>query len=346
MKIREPSYYSSFRCIAGDCPDTCCHMWEVVIDEATRRYYESLPGELGDYVRSCLYTDEEGDCCMRSKDGTCSMLLESGLCLLQKELGEEALSRVCDRYPRFFHSFGALTERGLSLSCPVACGLILDTPFSLCESVNADPPDLNDIDPDLYFALLRGREIAFRIAEDDRFTVRERMALLLAFAEELDDALWDAEEVLHGWKEEALLPEKLAALRPSRRGSFAKLTGLWKEMEPLTERWSGLLQRLGTPSPLPDSTMEQRILQYFLYKYFLQAAYDGTLLKKVQLTAAALLLCGALFRAEQPESREAEIDLLHLFSRELEHSEPNLAVFYRWAGMRRQYLLRALLLLS
>ena len=344
MKIREPGYYSSFRCIAGDCPDTCCHMWEVVIDEETRRYYESLPGELGDDVRSCLYIDEEGDCCMKSSDGACAMLLENGLCRLQKELGEEALSRVCDRYPRFFHSFGALTERGISLSCPVACGLILNSPFSLCESVNGDPPEPNDIDPDLYFALLRGREIAFRITEDDRFSVRERTALLLSFAEELDDALWDADEVLNDWGSAESLPEKLEALRPSRRSDFGKLVSLWKNMEPLTERWLRLLQRLDTPASLPGSEAEQRILQYFLYKYFLQAAYDGRLLKKVQLAAAALLMCGALFRAEQPRTREEEIDLIHLFSRELEHSEPNLAVFYRWAGKRRQYLLRSLLL--
>ena len=193
---------------------------------------------------------------------------------------------------------------------------------------------------------MRGREIAFRIAEDDRFSVRERMALLLSFAEELDDALWDAEAVLNDWGSAESLPQKLEALRPSRRSDFGKLVSLWKEMEPLTERWPQLLQRLERPMPLPDPVTEQRLLQYFLYKYFLQAAYDGKLLKKVQLTAAALLMCGALFRAEQPRTREEEIDLLHLFSRELEHSEPNLAVFYRWAGRRRQYLLRSLLLLQ
>ncbi|MBQ6798800.1 MAG: flagellin lysine-N-methylase [Oscillospiraceae bacterium] len=346
MKIREQSCYADFVCIAGDCPDTCCRSWEVVIDEKTKAYYETLPGELGDYVRSCLITDEEGDTCMKPKDGACPMLLESGLCLLQKELGEQALSRVCDRYPRFTHSFGALTERGISLSCPVACEMILYEPFLLTERTNNDPPDLNDLDPDGFFALLQGRQIAFRIAEDARFTVRQRMALLLRFAEELEDSLWDAEEVLQNWSNADLLPETLAALQPSRRSDFGKLTALWQQMEPLTERYPQLLRRLQKPLPLPDEAMEQRLLQYFLYRYFLQAAYDGKLLKKVQLAAASLLLCGAIFAAEHPNTREEEVDLIHLFSRELEHSEPNLAVFYRWAGRRRQYLLRSLLLLS
>jgi len=344
MKIREQSCYADFVCIAGDCPDTCCRSWEVVIDENTRAYYDSLPGELGSYVRSCLITDEEGDTCMKSRDGACPMLLENGLCLLQKELGEQALSRVCDRYPRFTHSFGALTERGISLSCPVACELILSRPFSLREYTNADPPDLNDLDPDVYFSLLQGRQIAFRIAEDPRFTVRQRMALLLCFAEELDDALWDAEDILREWSDPDRWTEKREAFCLSRRSDFGKLISLWQRMEPLTERYPRLLKRLTRPLPLPDEAMEQRMLQYFLFRYFLQAAYDGKLLKKVQLAAAALLLCGAIFEAEKPENREEEVDLIHLFSRELEHSEPNLAVFYRWAGKRRQYLLRSLLL--
>ena len=33
MKIREPEYYSKFKCIADRCPDTCCRYWQVELDE-------------------------------------------------------------------------------------------------------------------------------------------------------------------------------------------------------------------------------------------------------------------------------------------------------------------------
>lgn len=344
MKIQEPACYAAFACTAGDCPDTCCRSWEVVIDEKTRQLYDTLEGKLGDYVRSCLQIDADGDCCMKSVNGACPMLQEDGLCILQKTWGESVLSQVCDRYPRFVHEYGSLTERGISLSCPVACELILDTPFSLVETVTNEPPALNDLDPDLYFAVLRGRAVAFRIAEDLRFPVAERMALLLAFAEELEDAFYEPKEVLANWSDPDRLPEFLQNLLPSRRSDFRKLTAVYLAMEPLNGEYPALLAELNRFTPLPDEIMAQRILQYFLFKYFLQAAYDGRLLKKVQLAASVLLLCGAMFAVRTPQSRAEEIDLLHRCSRELEHSEPNLACFYRWAGRKRQTLFRALLL--
>ena len=342
MKHHAPSYYAAFACAAGACPDTCCRSWEVVVDEETRRYYEALEGPLGDRVRACLRRDEEGDSYLAFREGGCPMLRPDGLCSLQFAYGEQALSRVCDRYPRFRYEFGGLAEEGVSLSCPAACRLILETPFSISETVDDAPPSLNDIDPGRFYAVLRGRAVAFAIAADRRFTVHERAALLLAFAGALEDAFDDPEPVLHDWCNS--LPEKLAALRPKRRGDFSRLLAVYREMEPLTERYPRMLAALDRCPPLPDETEAERLLQYFLYKYFLQAAYDGKLLKKVQLSAASLLLCGALFAAFPPENREAEIDLLHLYSRELEHSEPNLNCFSRWAGRRRQKLLCALLL--
>lgn len=32
MKQIYPDFYPEFRCLAGDCPDTCCKDWEVVVD--------------------------------------------------------------------------------------------------------------------------------------------------------------------------------------------------------------------------------------------------------------------------------------------------------------------------
>ena len=33
MKLVTPSFYKDFKCIAGDCPDSCCQGWEVDADE-------------------------------------------------------------------------------------------------------------------------------------------------------------------------------------------------------------------------------------------------------------------------------------------------------------------------
>ena len=58
MVIRKPQYYESFRCAAGACPDSCCHQWEVQVDDDTARRYRALSGPLGDALRDALRTED------------------------------------------------------------------------------------------------------------------------------------------------------------------------------------------------------------------------------------------------------------------------------------------------
>ena len=52
MVIRKPRYYDLFRCAAGACPDSCCHEWEVQVDENSARRYLALTDSLGDALRA------------------------------------------------------------------------------------------------------------------------------------------------------------------------------------------------------------------------------------------------------------------------------------------------------
>ena len=343
MKLYRPSYYDRFTCDAGACSDTCCACWEIVVDEDTLRRYQALKGPNGDLLRQYLRRDEEGDAYLSLRGGVCPLLRDDGLCTLQKEYGEQALSQVCRRYPRFRYAFGAHIEEGLSLSCPAACRLILDTPFARTETVSDAPPVPNDIDPARFYAFLRGRETAFSIAADTDYPVFARMALLLAFSEALERQTDDPAPVCAAWEKPAR-DARLAEIAPRRRGDFSRLAAVFAAMEPLTPWYPAALAAMTAPAPIPDTVQAQRLLEYYLHKYFLQAAYDGKLLRKMQFAAASLLLTGALLAAFPPACGEDTVDLIHRFARETEHAEPNLARFARFAGPRRQKLFFALLL--
>ena len=54
MILRVPDYYETFRCIAGECKDSCCIGWEIDIDEdnlyvlfesAGEKYLEGTDGK-------------------------------------------------------------------------------------------------------------------------------------------------------------------------------------------------------------------------------------------------------------------------------------------------------------
>ena len=42
MKIVTPSFYKDFKCIAGECPDSCCQGWDVDTDSDSLAYYKTL----------------------------------------------------------------------------------------------------------------------------------------------------------------------------------------------------------------------------------------------------------------------------------------------------------------
>lgn len=43
MEYVYPDYYRQFTCIGGECPDTCCAGWEIVIDDKTLKSIRNIP---------------------------------------------------------------------------------------------------------------------------------------------------------------------------------------------------------------------------------------------------------------------------------------------------------------
>ena len=39
MRYLKPHYYDKFVCTAGDCPDSCCAGWQIMIDETSLERY-------------------------------------------------------------------------------------------------------------------------------------------------------------------------------------------------------------------------------------------------------------------------------------------------------------------
>ena len=42
MKIVTPDYYKNFKCIAGECTDTCCAGWDVDVDKESYKQYRRV----------------------------------------------------------------------------------------------------------------------------------------------------------------------------------------------------------------------------------------------------------------------------------------------------------------
>ena len=54
MKITVPHYYSRFQCVAGQCPDTCCAGWQIMIDETSLKKYRKRRDSFGSRLKNSI----------------------------------------------------------------------------------------------------------------------------------------------------------------------------------------------------------------------------------------------------------------------------------------------------
>ena len=301
MKITKPIYFDTFRCIAGDCPDSCCKEWDVQVDDEAAAFYRALPGPLGDRLRQVL-KDENGETVMTIIDRRCPMWRDDGLCRIQAELGHDALCKTCREFPRLTHDYGDFIEYGLELSCPEAARIILS---ASAEFVTEEYPGGKcEYDEEAMEVLLRTRETARTILSDDSRPVGQILALLLLYGYQAQDELDGAGEL--PFDAAASLD---AASGFAANGDAALMVHFFKDLEILTPQWAA---RLDSPAPGPWQPEHLKLARYFVDRYWLQAVSDYDLVSRMKLAVISCLLIrhlgGDLATTAQLYSKEIEND--------------------------------------
>lgn len=315
MELHIPNYYSKFRCLAGECPHTCCAWWEVPVDQASAAFYQAVPGALGERLRAALTADEDGEACFRLTGGQCPFLNDGGLCSLQLQWGEEGIPAICREHPRFTYDYGPVRESGLCASCPEAARLILEEDFTLSAKTVLGEED--DPDP-LLLPLLSAREAAFDLLRAD-VPLPQRLQAVLLLANELQNAL-DEGEINFGACAGAF-PRLENVPLPPRRESLQKVLSCLGTLEILQADWPGLLSAAARPMPpRPPEEAGGRCAAYFLYRHWLRALNDGDLLSWCELAVVGTAVAGAMAPLVDGGFREA----FRRFCLEVEHSQPNL----------------------
>lgn len=325
METHTPQYYSSFRCLGGECPHTCCAAgWEIPVDPTTAALYEALPGPLGDRVRAFWEIDPGGEPCFPLRGGCCPFLNGEGLCHIHIALGEEATPLICRTHPRFGYEYGPLRERGLCASCPEATRLILEEDMVLTVSQEEGPE--RDAPP-LLFPLLSARKTALSLLAVEGATLGQRLQALLLFANEVQVLLDEerTEEIpslCRFYGEEFPLLEQAAL--PPRPAVLEKYLELLERLAILHPHWKDLLAagkgRRDKAAPPPPHWGE-RTGAYFLYRHWLRGVWDGDVLTWAEFAVLGTAISSLL----SPLHPEGFAEVFRLFCEELEHSEENLA---------------------
>ena len=302
MKIVKPSYFDTFRCIAGACPDSCCKEWDVLVDENKAAFYRTLPGDLGDRLRQVL-KDEDGETYMTIENRRCPMWREDGLCRIQAELGEEALCKTCRDFPRLTHDYGDFIEYGLELSCPEAARIILNAPSPVFVTQEVSGGEQGEYDAADMEILLRTRETARKILSDSTRPVGETLELLRIYSHHAQAEL-NGCEIMPFENEDSLLDY---SRKNAKNGDYQEIMNFFKGLEILTPEWA---TRLEAPSPTDWEPRHLTLARYFVDRYWLQAISDFDLVSRVKLAVISCLMVkflgGNLIETAQIYSKEIE----------------------------------------
>lgn len=296
MKIVKPTFYKTFKCIAGDCPDSCCQGWEVDADSDSLEYYKTLDNslEIKKRIDSVLSKDEfDNTIFTLAPKKRCPFLNDVNLCDMHIAIGGEHTPYTCRTFPRFIYDFGATREIGISFSCPVASDMMYNTEsFDFETEVNSDLPTLNDIDAEKYFLLYKGRAEAYKISKDKNKSIRERLNDLLDLG--------------------VLLQEKLFSY--DEGGDDIAFFDVFKNPELINPEWKEKVENFSLKQ-VSDTQSNENILMYFLYKYLMQAVYDDDALSKIKMAVIGVLI--NTYFGEDSWT-------VHLWSKETEHSQYNM----------------------
>jgi lysine-N-methylase len=200
MKIITPYYYKNFKCIAGDCEDTCCAGWDVDVDDESYKFYKTVKGDFGKRLKSVMVPEKDGGCTFTlTEDKRCPFLNSANLCDLYIALGEEHLCETCDEFPRFINEYGSTREIGIAPSCITAGELMFSGREKMHFEEQEDGKPLNsynDIDAFLYLQLKNARTLAFDIIDHDEFSTDEVCVILLEYARQIQKHMDDERDDL------------------------------------------------------------------------------------------------------------------------------------------------------
>lgn len=187
MLVKIPSYYKKFKCIAGECSDTCCDGWKIILDEESVKKYQNHNGILKERFEKSIISYNNQNIFL-SDDGRCPFLNSKNTCDIYICIGKDALSRTCSVYPRKINTKGNIMEAFLNLSCPEAARLMLNEKDGIRfeKYDNGIQSETEATDKDIFMDMLQ--EVFINIINNKKIPLKKRVVMILFTADNISSS--------------------------------------------------------------------------------------------------------------------------------------------------------------
>lgn len=359
MQFTIPDYYREFTCIAGECPDTCCAGWQIMIDDKSLKKYRKVQGAFRNRLHNGIDWKERA---FLQNGRRCEFLNEENLCDIYSEAGKHMLCDTCRKYPRHVEEFEGLREITLSLSCPEVARILLEKKeparFLHGEKTGREE-EYEEFDYLLFSALMDARDYVIEILQNREVAMKIRIGKALAYVHDFQVSLdkgelYRGDEIRQRHRKSGFSANFLTKWENWTKdveSSHTTIQKMWKtivpEMEVLREEWAEFLKE--NLQPLYQQGEEgaeetrkafqssynsweiqcEQLMVYWVFTYFCGAVYDGAAFAKMKLAVISTLFirelaAGRFFKNKGEFGIQDQILICYWYSRELEHSDQNL----------------------
>lgn len=354
MKLRAPHYYKEFKCIANKCKHNCCKAgWEIDIDKTSANTYKNTHSDFGQKLNANIDFKEPVHFIL-NKDGICPFLNTDDLCEIYINLGEKNLCQICKDHPRYYEWFDGVKECGIGLCCEEAARIILTNraPFSVYETEISEET-FNFYDKELYSYLLNARSKIISYLDNESISLHDRIKNILWYVytlqQNIDNNLLDDEEIIdvkinkkNNFKNifefyfslDFNNKNYLNYLKNNLKfcDNFLEINNIFfdKNLKTNNNFTNKNLQKSNTffNKKLDINNYLKNISIYFIWRYFLQATFDGDVLSRTKFMATSIAVLEFLFFCKLEETRDLSfeniINIVRCYSEEIEYSEENL----------------------
>jgi len=299
-----PSYATRFQCLGSECSDSCCSGWTVNLDRRTHEAYKRIQDPvLTPLIQTKLErtrkqnSDKQYSRIAIDPESRDCPFLEKALCSIQARLGEDKLSDTCFQYPRKTAQVGGVRQQSMTLSCPRAAQLALDSseameilslPISVRDDAVVKSSQKAQLSPDtlnaVRFALIRQVRVG-------SVPLWQRLASLAVACEVVQDFIKQGKSIdlplTLAQFEDALssgaFSRALDDLRPDFIVQSVVLSGIWSSQALRLEQLSQSQSRVQTEVTLGLGMTPSRLdsdASLLIQRYQIGIAYLQTTLER------------------------------------------------------------------
>ncbi|SDM57332.1 flagellin lysine-N-methylase [Lachnospira pectinoschiza] len=307
-----------------------------------------------------MFKLNNGHCPLLLDSGLCKVHAELG----EEHLG--VVCSQFPRYSEYFGEYKE-SGIGLACEEAARIVLSANEKFSLVESeLDEEVVEDSEFDKEYADIIFAARDIIFKILEKKELLIHERLACILELSDKMQDLINEDDyeglnDLISNYDQSDVETTLMSINREYEDGRFDSLSeteGIrsiiyaYEDMEVLNDEWERdikdvvfkfhealTIEEYYTYNSRFFALIQERmdeyknLLQYFVFRYFAKAIYDHDVLSKAKMLITNFFVIKEMDMAKWIDkgwnfTHEDQLDVIHVFSRQVEYSEENMEVLY------------------